>query len=125
MNKQNIRKDLSKLGITVESFEFNENGHRLELKINQQKGIGWEELDSILLDGFSIVSPRYIDGLRLRVTLVPCNEREFTYYIQKYVKCYGLSRSTALIELERIVSDLGDFDALSKLSLYKNKFKGE
>ena len=122
MNKQELRKIFAKKGIEIISFEFNEEGHRLALRINPEKSNGWEDLETMGLDGFIIVSPRYIDSLNTRITLVPCNAREFTYYIQKYVNKYGLSRSTAMTELERIALNIGDPEVYSEYIKYKNKF---
>lgn len=122
MNKQKVRKQFEEFGFIVEDFEFNENGHRLQIKLKQGKMLGFEQLDLVCIDGFNIVSPKYVEGNIMRITLVPNNEKEFTYYIQKYINSYGLSRSTALTELERIVTDEGNPDALRKLYKYKNKF---
>lgn len=122
MNKQRVRKEFSEQGIVVEKFEFSENGHRLQVRIKKRKMFGFEEIDLISIEGFNIVSPKFVEDSTIRITLVPNNEKEFTYYIQKYINSFGLSRSTALTELERIVTDLGDPTILSRLYKYKNKF---
>ena len=123
MNKQRVRKEFLEQGIIVEKFEFSENGHRLQVRIKDGKLFGFEELDLVFINGFNIVSPKYVEDSELRITLVPNNENEFTYYIQKYINSFGLSRSTAMTELERIISDLGDPTVLNKFNKYKNKFK--
>lgn len=124
MNKQLIRKELKAIGIKVKSFEFTEEGHRMQLELinHADPSDPWEKLDCMGLEGFELVSPRFLEPYEQRITLIPNCESEFIYYINKYVSNYGLSRSTAIIELTRIVENAYNPIASSALDKYKQKF---
>ena len=115
-----MQKEFERHGILVERIYFNENGHRLQLKIDADHAVGWEELDLIYLPGLSIVDPRRVDDVRIRVTLVPNNEQEFDIFLEEYEKHFAVKRSAALIELNRVINRL-DPSIRVKFNAYKKQ----
>lgn len=118
MNKYKLRKDLAEMRIEIETIDFSEEGHRLRLRLISSS-YGWVDFEYTPIDGFEVVSPREINDVTRKYTFVPANEVEFKYYIQKYVNTYGLSRKTAMTELERIVRNTGNVDAINKFNSFK------
>ena len=115
MNKQKIKKELKDLGIEVYTFEFTEEGHILQLRLTLDT-FGWSDFEQTPIEGFEVTNPRMVNESTMRYTLVPANEVEFKYYIQKYINSYGLSRKTAMTELERIILNTGNMDILQKFN---------
>lgn len=118
MNKYKLKKDLAEIGIKIEAIDFTEEGHRLTLRLNSNI-YGWTDFEYTPIEGFEVVSPKEIDDVTRKYTFIPANEVEFKYYIQKYINAYGLSRKTAMIELERIVLNTANMDVISEFNSFK------
>lgn len=118
MNKRKISAQLKTVGVTVESIDFYFGGYNLKLELDTSKAIGWDEFENTPIDGLEIVKSRQISEYYREVFLIPNNSREFTNYIQRSQRAYGLSVINALDDLKTIIDTYGSMDAKTNLASY-------
>lgn len=107
MNKSVLVEELNNIGIIITSFEFSEAGYIIELKLNPEKAVGWEELEHLPVVGLELAKSRPIGEYRRKVLFIPSNNKGFKEYVIKHMKYFGLGKSKALDDLEETVLRFG------------------
>ena len=90
----------------------------MKLELDTSKGIGWDEFEHTPIDGLEIAKSRQITEYTREVFLIPNNSREFTNYIQRSQRTYGLSILNAFDDLKSIIETYGSMYARTNLASY-------
>ena len=125
MNKKMLKSELSKIGIKVNSFDFNSAGYCLELELDFFKAQGWEELEDLSINGLEMARVRCVGEFVRQVVFIPSNEKEFNDYVNRYVRTYNLHKTIAFQNLSVIISAFGSESAKTELNYYLTKRNGE
>ena len=107
MNKAVLIEELKRVGILVLSFEFSQAGYVLELKLDPERAIGWEELEHLPITGLELVKIRPTGAYHRKVLFIPSSSKEFKDYVIKHMKYFGLGRQKALSDLRETVMKFG------------------
>lgn len=118
MNKRKLLAQLKTVGVNVQSLDFFFGGYNMKLELDISKGFGWDEFEHTPIDGLEVVKSRQITEYTREVFLIPNNSKEFTNYIQRSQRTYGLSILNAFDDLKSIVETYGSIYAKTNLATY-------
>ena len=122
MNMKETERQWRKFGIRIERSEISGEGIVFELSMDPVKGVGWEQLEDNLGDALELTVIKNINAYTKWIRLIPACTREFKYYINKYIKTYGVSKRYAMYKLETAVTTYGSLYAHSNFESFKRNF---
>ena len=118
MDKRKLLAQFKSVGVIIRSLDFYFGGYSLKVELDTSKGLGWDEFEHTPIDGLEIAKMRQISEYSREVFLIPNNSREFTNYIQRCQKEYGLSIPSAFEDLKSIVNGYGSMYAKTNIASY-------
>lgn len=107
MNKAVLVEELNNVGIIMTSYEFSQAGYILELRLDPERAMGWEELEHLPVTGLELVKIRPTGAYNRKVLFIPSSSKEFKDYVIKHMKYFGLGRQKALSDLRETVMKFG------------------
>ena len=107
VNKAVLVEELNNVGIIMTSYEFSQAGYILELRLDPERAMGWEELEHLPVTGLELVKIRPTGAYNRKVLFIPSSSKEFKDYVIKHMKYFGLGRQKALSDLRETVMKFG------------------
>lgn len=107
VNKAVLVEELNNVGIIMTSYEFSQAGYILELRLDPDRAMGWEELEHLPVTGLDLVKVRTTGAYNRKVLFIPSSSKEFKDYVIKHMKYFGLGRQKALSDLRETVMKFG------------------
>ena len=121
MNRGNLERELRRVGIKTEMFEFIIGGYVFEFRLNLMKVSNWKGLAEADLDGLRIVRIRKTGNIQRQVIMIPTNNKEFRDYIKRHIGKYNEGEQKAVQDLIKSIERFGTDDVKESLSNFLKK----